>query len=70
MSSTDRYDDAVAFLAYEMDIEVVKLKTDDDVVEYLKSVTRFLAESVYTEPPSELDTVVKWVSASLAFYDG
>jgi hypothetical protein len=57
----ERLDDAIAFLLHELGVSVVQLKTRADVYEYLHSVSKTLAESVYKKKILTLDCLKKYV---------
>jgi len=52
---TDLIDSAIAFLIFELQIEVLKFKEKNEFLEYLSTVTKINSELFYKSPIDELD---------------
>lgn len=52
-------EDAVVYLAQEHGVSVIMAKNGDEMYEYLHTVSRTLAESVYRKKAHELDCVTR-----------
>ena len=50
-------EDAVVYLAQEHGVSVVMARTGEEAIDYLHTVSRTLAESVYRKKAHELDCV-------------
>ncbi len=59
MSVYERLDEAIAYLNLVLGVQVVQVKKEPEIVEYLHAVTRTLAHSVYKKSTHLLDCIKK-----------
>jgi hypothetical protein len=50
-------DDCLAFLLLELNVNIVKTKSSQEIVEYLQTSTKIVADTLYKPPKHQLDCV-------------
>ena len=54
-------DDCFMYLVHELQINVIRTKRLDEIVEYLQNASRIVVDSIYKSPKCDLDCVKRYV---------